>query len=806
MFGFYLELGVWGLDLVARCFSRSLAMNSASEFSYRQLNALRCPVFVFGLLLTLGLAAVQGADTFTSAYISEFMADNPQGTKDEDGERSGWIEIHNGGRATIYLRGWFLTDNPTNLTKWRFPGVALLPDKYMVVFASAKDRTNDLMNLHTNFRLDPRGGYLALVNPATNVVSEFAPGYPKQAAGASYGRARGEPAIRGPLLRPTPSRPNAISGPGFAPEVVFTKPSGMFTEPFTVALSSRATGAVIRYTLDGNLPSTNSPMYGAPMLITNTTHLRARAYQDGLLPGPPGSESYLKLHTNVLDFTSTLPMLVMDTFGKTIPALSHGSFVHLSFYEPVNGKTSLTNAPTLTTRGGFHVRGSTSSGFPQSPFAVDFLDEFNQEKNLSPLGLPAESDWILYAPNSFDPVMIHNPFIYQLSRDMGRYSPRTRFLEVYLVTSSGPVRNVHYHGIYVLEEKIKIGKQRVNIERVDADDLKPPAVTGGYLLKFDRVGPGENGFFGTGERGMVYVEPKEQVIRLPQRAPQRVYLDTFFSNFDRALQGANWKDPVLGYRAYLDVDAAIDFHVLEVLSGNVDAMVLSTYFHKPRNGKITFGPHWDFDRALGSTDQRDADPRVWNTGQFFGGEWWPRLFSDSDFWQRWVDRWQDLRRNHFALTNLNGLIDRLCNEVREAQPREYRQWGLQPRGGSYQSEIDHMKDWLSNRIDFIDEQLVQPPSLSRAGGRVTPGFLLTLAAPARSTNTTIYYTLNGSDPRLPQGAISSNAFAYTDPIPLRANVRVVARTRDLSRRQTGGPPSSTPWSSSVVAQFEVAPR
>jgi hypothetical protein len=117
-----------------------------------------------------------------------------------------------------------------------------------------------------------------------------------------------------------------------------------------------------------------------------------------------------------------------------------------------------------------------------------------------------------------------------------------------------------------------------------------------------------------------------------------------------------------------------------------------------------------------------------------------------------------------------------------------------------------MKDWLSNRIDFIDEQLVQPPSLSRAGGRVTPGFLLTLAAPARSTNTTIYYTLNGSDPRLHQGAISSNAFAYTDPIPLRANVRVVARTRDLSRRQTGGPPSSTPWSSSVVAQFEVAPR
>jgi hypothetical protein len=88
------------------------------------------------------------------------------------------------------------------------------------------------------------------------------------------------------------------------------------------------------------------------------------------------------------------------------------------------------------------------------------------------------------------------------------------------------------------------------------------------------------------------------------------------------LHGPNWKDPLTGYAAYLDVDAAIDFHVLEVLSGNVDAMVLSTFFYKPRNGKIVCGPHWDFDRALGSTDGRDAEPRQWETGPFFGGEWW----------------------------------------------------------------------------------------------------------------------------------------------------------------------------------------
>jgi len=750
---------------------------------------------------------LMAADTFNSVYLSEFLADNQHGLKDDDGDYSPWIELHNGGAGAVNLAGWFLTDSPTNLTKWRFPGVALLPRKELVVFASGKGRTNDLAHLHTNFRLDPKGNYLALVNRATNVVSEFTPA--PQSPDVSDGRVRGEPALRGRFVRPTPGKPNASSGPGFAPEVVFSKPAANFIEPFTVELSARgsnAAGAIIRYTVDGSLPNRASPVYSTSLLITNTAHLRARAYQDELLPGLPSSTAYLKLFTNVMEFTSTLPLLIMDTFGKDLPVSAQESFVHLSFFEPVNGRTSLTNPPSLTTRGGFRVRGSSSSGMPQSSFAVDFLDEFNDEKSRAPLGLPADSEWILYAPNAYDPVLIHNPFIHQLSRDMGRYSSRTRFVEVFVVRRAGRVKEAHYNGLYVLEEKIKIGRNRVNIDRLGAEDLKPPQVTGGYVLKFDRLGPGENGFAVSGDRGLVYVEPKEQTLLLPQRSPQREYLRTFFGDFERALHGANWKDPTTGYRAYLDVEAAIDFHVLEVLSGNVDAMVLSTYFHKPRSGKIICGPHWDFDRALGSTDGRDANPRQWDTGPFFGGEWWPRLCSDPDFWQRWVDRWQELRGTHFALTNLNGLIDRLANEVRDAQPRQYQKWGFSPRDGSYQGELKLMKGWLSSRVDFIDGQLTAPPRLGHKGGRVPSGFLLTLSTPDSSTNTTLYYTLDGSDPRLSQGAISSSAIVYTNPIPLNARARVVARARNPRQRQTGGPPSSTPWSGPVAATFEVAPK
>src|SRR5262249_14697527 len=154
-------------------------------------------------------------------------------------------------------------------------------------------------HLHTNFRLDKQGGYLALVTPRTNVVSTFGPTYPPHAADTSYGRVRGEPAICGAFSHPTPGRPNASSGPEFSPKVTFSRPSGNFTEPFTLQLTTVATGAVIRYTLDGTLPTVRSMLYEAPLLISNSVPVRARAYQEGLLPGPPHSEAYLRLATKL---------------------------------------------------------------------------------------------------------------------------------------------------------------------------------------------------------------------------------------------------------------------------------------------------------------------------------------------------------------------------------------------------------------------------------------------------------------------------------------------------------------------------
>ncbi|MGV3773617.1 MAG: lamin tail domain-containing protein [Verrucomicrobiales bacterium] len=134
------------------------------------------------LLLTLRAAAAA-----PSAVISEFMASNSGSLLDEDGEASDWIEIHNPTDARINLDGWFLTDDLSALGKWRFPARFLEPGAHLVVFASGKNRVAG-GNLHTNFRLDAAGEYLALVRPdRQTVATEFRPKFPLQDADISYG-------------------------------------------------------------------------------------------------------------------------------------------------------------------------------------------------------------------------------------------------------------------------------------------------------------------------------------------------------------------------------------------------------------------------------------------------------------------------------------------------------------------------------------------------------------------------------------------------------------------------------------------
>ena len=142
-------------------------------------------------------------------------------------------ELYNKSNQIVDLSGYFLTDKPDNLTKWEFPAVTVLPNAYLLVWASGKDRTPVPGELHANFTLAIGGEYLALVDPATNIISEFSPAYPAQTTDFSYGADRANPDIKGFFSEPTPGEANASSGSDFATQVEVSHESHTFTEPFS---------------------------------------------------------------------------------------------------------------------------------------------------------------------------------------------------------------------------------------------------------------------------------------------------------------------------------------------------------------------------------------------------------------------------------------------------------------------------------------------------------------------------------------------------------------------------------------------
>ena len=155
---------------------------------------------------------------------------------------------------------------------------------------------------------------------------------------------------------------------------------------------------------------------------------------------------------------------------------------------------------------------------------------------------------------------------------------------------------------------------------------------------------------------------------------------------------------------------------------NVDALRLSTFIHKERGGKLEMGPLWDFDRAMDSTDSRDNNPESWHgTGDgtdYLNYVWWNRLFDDVNFWQKYIDRWYQLRHDGpFSSEQMNATIDAMADEINEAQVRNYAKWsGYGPRFGSFRGEIDHLQDWLETRSTWVDNQFVSPPIVTPDGG------------------------------------------------------------------------------------------
>jgi hypothetical protein len=746
--------------------------------------------------------------------LSEFLAENANGDRDNFASRSDWIELFNRSDTAADLDGWFLTDDSSKLTKWRLPAVTLPGRKFLVVWASGMDQLNPSAPLHANFKLGTNGEYLALVDPRTNVVSEFAPTYPPQRSDVSYGRDQTSPTLVGYYATPTPGAANSSSGTGFAPEPVFSLPGGLYLDA-TLAVTISAAAGAIRYTTDGSRPTTNSAIYAGPIAITQSTVIQARVFQDGLLPSAIIVQTYNLLGTGSVGFSSNLPLLIVNTAGRHVAAdVRTAAFV--TAIEPFRGRASLLTPPAFQGNCQVELRGQTSLWFPKVPYNLELNDPNGNDLEVSLLGLPSESDWVLYNPYSDKP-FLQNFLAYELHEKMGHYSPRCRFVEVFVDTSGGKLDYPgDYQGIYILVEKIKVDAHRVDLARLTPQQNAEPEISGGYIIKKDKDSPGDLSFGTQGGGGfsgqaLKIHEPKPREITSAQLAWIRNYLN----QFERALYAANWLSATgtNHYSHYLDVDSFVDQHWIVEFTKQIDGYRLSNYLSKDRGGKLRMEPIWDWNLSFGNADYLEgANTSGWYYRLIGENEhlWLRRLITgttsptttsgDPDFNQKSVDRWSVLRTNVLSSTNVLARIDELAAYLNEAQVRDFAKW---PRLGvyvwpnppiysaptTYAGIIANMKNWVQGRYNWIDSQFLKPPEMSRNNSGVSPGFTLSLSAPAG----VIYYTTDGTDPRAPGGALAPQARQYTNGIVLETNSRVVARARNGNR-----------WSGPRAATYTVA--
>lgn len=656
--------------------------------------------------------------------INEFMASNDTSIADPQGDYDDWIEIYNDGPIAVDIAGMYLTDDLSISNHWQVPAgdpnTIIQPGEYLIIWAD--DDTED-GPFHSNFKLSAGGEMIGIFESdgLTEIDSII---FAAQTTDYSFGRFPDGNETWLTCNAPTPGTQNSIA---MAPNPTFSHPGGVFSDLFSLELSVNRPAATIHYTLDASEPTQGSTIYSDPITISSTMFIRARTFETGLSPGMVTSEGYIALDDDVKDFNSNLPIVIIDTFGNTIgeesQVLCYASIIDIN----TSTRAAVTDPADFTGIAGINIRGQTSTMFPKKQYHFETWNESFQDKSVSILGFPEESDWVLQSPYS-DKTLMRNVLTYQWSNDIGQYAARTRFIEVLLNNDGDDFVSYSddYVGVYVLIEKIKRDDNRVDIAKLDPEDTIEPAITGGYIIKLDKLDPGEETFSSTiGLLG--YVEPKAGEITQTQKN----WIINFITGdgmFEDTLFGPDFADPVNGYSAFIDPNSFIDHHILVELTKNGDGYWSSTYMYKDRGGKLKMGPVWDYNMALGNDRLWTSwQPQGWHFDHFWlntpGGYgyashfWYDRLFQDPNFKERYDVRWNQLRQNELATPRLMAKIDEIVTLLDESQTRNYQKWNSvlgyyiwrNPDGyadrDTYQKEVDWMKQWLEDRLNWMDSQL-----------------------------------------------------------------------------------------------------
>ncbi|HAM11072.1 MAG: hypothetical protein A2X05_01040 [Bacteroidetes bacterium GWE2_41_25] len=254
-------------------------------------------VLLFVLFSTKVQAQVSGI------FINEILSSNAASDYDAaTSDYPDWIEIFNSNSSSVNLGGYFLTTDTENIKMWQIPGGTTVPANGFVSFwADDSDLTN-----HAGFALDKEGGFIGIYTSSGAVVDSFSYGF--QLRDVSFGRSVSDP---GKLVYFAKTTRGAANSQKYYTSISnsprFSLRGGFYNGNQTVILTSPSPDAVIYFTTNGSEPDSASSVYSEPVTLTKTTALRARAVEEGALPGLTMTQTYL------IDEEINLPVISIVT-------------------------------------------------------------------------------------------------------------------------------------------------------------------------------------------------------------------------------------------------------------------------------------------------------------------------------------------------------------------------------------------------------------------------------------------------------------------------------------------------------------
>jgi hypothetical protein len=375
-----------------------------------------------------------------------------------------------------------------------------------------------------------------------------------------------------------------------------------------------------------------------------------------------------------------LPVILLDAKEQIVSDRKVPCTVRLILPTGMAGNTGAVS-------GVVRIHGGVSQGYPKKSYGLTL------ETPAPWLGMRDSGHWVLNAA-FIDRSLMRHKLSYDLFRSLSsaagkRYSAESRFVEVQL--------NGRDNGVYLLMERV----DRALLELRSYDSNAPS-----HACIYKAVDHAAN-FSQPGHAGYEQREPAIEV------KPYWKPLDEFNRFVSRA-PDAEFHDSAKGIASKLDLDNAIDFHLLVLLTSNLDGITKNFIF--ARDAVMTNAPAprfffapWDYDGTFGRNwDASRVDPTVWLSNHLFD-----RLHRDAGFRKQFAARWKQLREREFSVAAIHRLIDDNAQALGDAARRNALRWrtlnGPYPDRLTFEEDLTQMKEWIVARVKWLDAEIEGRP-------------------------------------------------------------------------------------------------